>query len=218
MKIKKYINIFLILLIIISLVNTKQFSYEELKEKSFPKKIKYLFIHFFALIEQYTLYYIMGIRSYDINEPYDFFFCFLFGCFLRIFYLFLKKMIKNTLNIKDNDYIYNEPDNTEKLYEVKKKLNEFSNNLKNMKINKNADNNTNDINNNNINNINNINNDEINKKIKLVNNKLSRLENIVNNLGKYYDEEKNHVQINLKTIEECQKFIIDSLKSKEKEN
>ena len=212
MKMKNFVYIFLILLVIISLVNSKQFSYEELKEKSFPKKIKYLFIHFFAIIEQYTLYYIMGIRSYDINEPYDFFFCFLFGCFLRIFYLFLKKMIKNSLNIKDNEYVYNEPDNTEKLYEVKKKLNEFSNNLKNMKIGKNEDNNINEINNNNINN------NEIDKKIKLVNDKLTKLENTVNNLGKNYEEEKNHVQINLKTIEECQKFIIDSLKSKEKEN
>ena len=211
MKMKNFVYIFLILLVIISLVNSKQFSYEELKEKSFPKKIKYLFIHFFAIIEQYTLYYIMGIRSYDINEPYDFFFCFLFGCFLRIFYLFLKKMIKNSLNIKDDEYVYNEPDNTEKLYEVKKKLNEFSHNLKNMKIGKNEDNNINEINNN-------INNNEIDKKIKLVNDKLTKLENIVNNLGKNYEEEKNHVQINLKTIEECQKFIIDSLKSKEKEN
>ena len=122
-------------------------------------------------------------------------------------------MIKNSLNIKDNEYVYNEPDNTEKLYEVKKKLNEFSNNLKNMKICKNEDNNINEINNNN-----NINNNDVDKKIKLVNNKLSKLENIVNNLGKNYEEEKNHVQINLKTIEECQKFIIDSLKSKEKEN
>ena len=211
MKMKNFVYIFLILLVIISLVNSKQFSYEELKEKSFPKKIKYLFIHFFAIIEQYTLYYIMGIRSYDINEPYDFFFCFLFGCFLRIFYLFLKKIIKNLLNIKDDEYVYNEPDNTEKLYEVKKKLNEFSHNLKNMKIGKNEDNNINEINNN-------INNNEIDKKIKLVNDKLTKLENIVNNLGKNYEEEKNHVQINLKTIEECQKFIIDSLKSKEKEN
>ena len=66
MKIKKYLFIFLILLIIISLVNSKQFDYEELKKKSFPKKIKYLIIHFFALIEQYTLYYIMGLRSYNI--------------------------------------------------------------------------------------------------------------------------------------------------------
>ena len=186
MKMKNFVYIFLILLVIISLVNSKQFSYEELKEKSFPKKIKYLFIHFFAIIEQYTLYYIMGIRSYDINEPYDFFFCFLFGCFLRIFYLFLKKMIKNSLNIKDNEYVYNEPDNTEKLYEVKKKLNEFSNNLKNMKIGKNEDNNINEINNNNINN------NEIDKKIKLVNDKLTKLENTVNNLGKNYEEEKNH--------------------------
>ena len=207
MKIKKYLFIFLILLIIISLVNSKQFDYEELKQKSFPQKIKYLIIHFFALIEQYTLYYIMGLRSYDITEPYDFFFCFIFGCFLRIFFLLFKKMFKNIFNIKDNNYVYNEPDNAEKLYEVKKKLNELSKNL----------NNTNEDKFDNINNNININNEEIENKIKLVNDKLKKLEKTVINLGKGYEEEKNHIQVNLKTIEECQKFIIDSLTTKDKE-
>ena len=205
MKMKKYLFIFLILLII-TLVNSKQFDLEELKKKSFLNKIKYLIIHFFAKIEQYTLYYIMGIRSYDINEPYDFFFCFIIGCFLRIFYLFLKKSLKNTFNIKDNEYVYNEPDNAEKLYEVKKKLNDFGKNLYNMNENK-----LNDINNININN------NEIENKIKLVNDKLIKLEQTMINLGKFYEEEKNHIKVNLKTIEECQKFIIDSLTTKEKE-
>ena len=210
MKIKKYLFIFLILLIIISLVNSKQFDYEELKQKSFPKKIKYLIIHFFATIEQYTFYYIMGLRSYDIIEPYDFFFCFIIGCFFRIFYLLLKKMFKNTFNINDNSYVYNEPDNAEKLYEVKKKLNEFSKDLSNVNENRTDDNNIiNDIN---------INNNEIENKIKLINDKLIKLEKIVTNIGKGYEEEKNHIKINLKTIEECQKFIIDSLKPKEKED
>ena len=207
MKIKKYLFIFLILLIIISLVNSKQFDYEELKKISFPQKIKYLIIHFFALIEQYTLYYIMGLRSYDITEPYDFFFCFIFGCFLRILFLLFKKMFKNIFNIKDNNYVYNEPDNAEKLYEVKKKLNEFSKNL----------NNTSEDKLDNINNNININNEEIENKIKLVNDKLKKLEKTVINLGKGYEEEKNHIQVNLKTIEECQKFIIDSLTTKDKE-
>ena len=206
MKMKKYLFIFLILLIIITLVNSKQFDLEELKKRSFLNKIKYLIIHFFAKIEQYTLYYIMGIRSYDINEPYDFFFCFIIGCFLRIFYLFLKKSLKNTFNIKDNEYVYNEPDNAEKLYEVKKKLNDFGKNLYNMNENK-----LNDINNININN------NEIENKIKLVNDKLIKLEQTMINLGKFYEEEKNHIKVNLKTIEECQKFIIDSLTTKEKE-
>ena len=209
MKIKKY----LIILIIISLVNSKQFDYEELKKKSFPQKIKYLIIHFFALIEQYTFYYLMGLKSYDINEPYDFFFCFIFGCFLRIFYLLLKKMFKNTFNINDNEYVYNEPDNAEKLYEVKKKLNEFSKNLNNINENKKDDNNDNNI----MNDIN-VNNNEIENKIRLINDKLKKLERTVINLGKGYEEEKNHININLKTIEECQKFIIDSLKTSEKEN
>ena len=206
MKMKKYLFIFLILLIIITLVNSKQFDLEELKKRSFLNKLKYLIIHFFAKIEQYTLYYIMGIRSYDINEPYDFFFCFIIGCFLRIFYLFLKKSLKNTFNIKDNEYVYNEPDNAEKLYEVKKKLNDFGKNLYNINENK-----LNDINNININN------NEIENKIKLVNDKLIKLEQTMINLGKFYEEEKNHIKVNLKTIEECQKFIIDSLTTKEKE-
>ena len=206
MKIKNYLFLFIILLIIISFANTKQFDLDELKRQSFPKKIKYLIIHFFSKIEQYTLYYIMGLRSYDINEPYDFFFCFIFGCFLRFFFLFLKKSFKNTFNIKDNEYVYNEPDNAEKLYEVKKKLNEFGKNLNNMNENKIQDN---------INNIN-INNNDVENRIKILNNKLIKLEQIVINLGKNYEEEKNHVQINLKTIEECQKFIIDSLSPKDK--
>ena len=120
MNIKKSL-FFLLIIILISLVYSKQFDYEELKKKSLANKIKYLIIHFFAKIEQYTLYYIMGIRSYNIDEPYDFFFCFIIGCFLRIFYLLLKKMIKNIFNIKDNNYVYNESDNAEKLYEVNKK-------------------------------------------------------------------------------------------------
>ena len=150
----------------------------------------------------------MGLRSYNITEPYDFFFCFIFGCFLRIFFLLLKKMFKNSFNIKDNNYVYNEPDNAEKLYEVKKKLNEFSKNLNNTREDK-IDN---------INNNFNINNDEIENKIKLVNDKLKKLEKLVINLGQGYEEEKNHIKVNLKTIEECQKFIIDSLKPKEKED
>ena len=71
MNIKKSL-FFLLIIILISLVYSKQFDYEELKKKSLANKIKYLIIHFFAKIEQYTLYYIMGIRSYNIDEPYDF--------------------------------------------------------------------------------------------------------------------------------------------------
>ena len=214
MNIKKSL-FFLLIIILISLVYSKQFDYEELKKMSLANKIKYLIIHFFAKIEQYTLYYIMGIRSYNIDEPYDFFFCFIIGCFLRIFYLVLKKMFKNIFNINDNNYVYNESDNAEKLYEVNKKLNDFCKKLNNINENKkdvHIDNNiniNNDFDNNN-------NNNEIEKKIKIVNDKLINLEKIIINLGKSYEEEKNHVNINLKTIEECQKFIKESLASKEK--
>ena len=217
MKIKKNLFFLIIISIIISLVNSKQFDYEELKKKSFVDKIKYLIIHFFAKIEQYTLYYIMGIRSYDINEPYDFFFCFIIGCFLRIFYLLLKKMFKNIFNINDNNYVYNESSNAEKLYEVNKKLNEFSKKLNDIKENPKENNINDNVDINNINNdLDNNKNNEIEKKIKIVNNKLINLEKIIINLQKSYDEEKNHVKINLKTIEECQKFIMDSLITKEK--
>ena len=120
------------------------------------------------------------------------------------------------LNMQYN-YVYNEPDNTEKLYEVNKKLNEFSKNLKNMKENENED--MDNINNeNNIINNNNNNNTEIEKRIKIVNDKFAKLEKKMNDLNKDYEEEKNNIKINLKTIEECQKFIIDSMKSNEKEN
>ena len=213
MNIKKSL-FFLLIIILISLVYSKQFDYEELKKKSLANKIKYLIIHFFAKIEQYTLYYIMGIRSYNIDEPYDFFFCFIIGCFLRIFYLVLKKMFKNIFNINDNNYVYNESDNAEKLYEVNKKLNDFCKILNNINENKKDDHIDNNININN--DFDNNNNNEIEKKIKIVNDKLINLEKIIINLGKSYEEEKNHVNINLKTIEECQKFIKESLASKEK--
>ena len=216
---KKYNNLFiyLILLIIISLVSGKTITFEEFKDKSFMNKIGYLYIFFFSKIEECTLNCIKIVKSYNIEEPYDFFFCFIIGCFLRIFYLIFKKIIKRIFDIKENNYVYNEPDNTEKLYEVNKKLNEFSKNLKNMKENENED--MNNINNeNNIINNNNNNNTEIEKRIKIVNDKLAKLEKKMNDLNKDYEEEKNNIKINLKTIEECQKFIIDSMKSNEKDN
>ena len=210
MKIKKYLSIFLIILIIISFINAKQFNFEELKKRNALEKIKYLIFHLFALIENFTVYLIKITREYNLKEPYDFFFCFIIGCFFRVIYLFLKKIFKRIFNITDNNYVYNEPDNTEKLYEVKKKLYELNKNFNNL--------NGNDIKNN-INDINNINinNNDIENKIKLVNDKLIQMEKIMNDLGKSYEEEKNHIKINLETIEECQKFIIHSVKENGKE-
>ena len=211
MKIYKYLFFFFILLILITIVSGEEFNSGKFKDKSFLHKIKYLYFQFFVIIEKLTLSCLNVIKSYNIKEPYDFFFCFIIGCFLRVFYLHFKKIIKRAFNIKENCYVYNEPDNTEKLYEVNKKLNEFSKNMKNMNEGKNIIN----INNKEINNKNyHINNNEIVKKIKIVNDKLSKLERVVNDLNQNYEAEKNNVKINLKTIEECQKFIIDSLKTK----
>ena len=212
MKIYKYSFFFLILLILITIVIGKENNSEEPENKSsFLHKLKYLYIQFFVIIEKLTFCCLNIIKSYNIKEPYDFFFCFIIGCFLRFFYLHFKKIFKRAFNINEYCYVYNEPDNTEKLYEVNKKLNEFSKSMKNM----NGDNNLINMNNNEINNINyNINNNEIEKKIKQVNDKLSKLEKTVKDLNQNYEEEKNNIKINLKTIEECQKFIIDSIKAK----
>ena len=121
-------------------------------------------------------------------------------------------------NIKDS-YVYNEPDNTENLYIINKKLEELSKNV----------NNNLSLNNEDINNINNNNeNDElsendllklkqINERNKTANNKLAQIENYMKDIEENYNKEKNNNEKILKTIEEAQTFIKDSLVGKSKE-
>ena len=208
---KSFIFILLIGLMIFAIVTSTHFNYDEFKEKPFPQKMKYLTLIIFGIIEQYTYYFLMGLNVRQISEPYDFFCCFIAGCLFRIAFVILKGCL---FKRKDN-YIYNEADNTEILYKVLKNLNELNKNLKTMVP---EDGNEN----NNLNNIDN-NKDELSQEDiqkmrqieltnKSVNAKMSQLENCMNIIEQKYNEEKNYNEKALKAIEDCQKFIKESLK------
>ena len=216
MKTKKIIISLLIVCIFISLVSSKQFNYDEFIKKPFYNKIKYLIISFFNIIEQYTVYFLLGLNVRKISEPYDFFFCFIAGCMFRIILLILQKVYKYIFNIKDN-YIYNESDNTENLYIVIKKLDELSKNLNDIvNINKeeNKENNNNDDN---INENDLLKFREIEEKNKFINNKFNQLENCIGIIENNYNEEKKNNERILKTINDCQEFIKTSLEGNKKE-
>ena len=215
MKIKKIIMCLLLFSIFISIVSSKQFNYDEFKEKTFPKKIKYLIISFFNIIEQYTFYFLLDLNVRKISEPYDFFCCFIAGCILRIIFVIFKKIYKSMFNIKDN-YIYNEPDNTENLYIVIKRLDELNKNLNNI-INTNKEGNMEINNDNNLNENDNLKLREIEEKNININKKLIQLEKYVGIIEKNYNEEKANNEKILNTIYECQQFIKNSLESNKKE-
>ena len=176
MKIQKVL-IFILFIYLVSYVSSKDLKIDELKEQPFLKKTKDLIISFFNILEKYTLYFIFILNQKEIKEPYDFAFFFIYGCIFRIIFIILKKMYKYIFKLNDN-YIYNQQDNTESLYIVIKRLDELSNNL-----NKIADKNSGNINN--IKDDNNLNeNDllklrEIDNKNKTVNKKLIELENYI---------------------------------------
>ena len=215
MRTKKIIFALLIISIIISIVSSKEFDYDEFKEKPLLNKIKYIILSFFAFIEQYTIYFLMGLNVRKITEPYDFFLCFVFGCIFRIFVLILKKIFKSIF-VKDN-YVYNEPDNAENLYVVIKKLNEFCKNLKRM-VDEGDDENNQNINNNDNNDANLSQNDlekmkQIEEANKSVNIKLGKIEKCMNIIEQKYKEEKDYNEKTLQAIEQCQTFIKDALKN-----
>ena len=213
MRTKKIFTL-LIISIIISIVSSKEFDYDEFKEKPLLNKIKYIILSFFAHIEQYTIYFLMGFNIHKITEPYDFFLFFVFGCIFRIFVLIFKKIFKSIF-VKDN-YIYNEPDNAENLYAVIKKLNEFSKNLKRM-VDEGDDENNQNINNIDNNDGNLSQNDlekmkQIEEANKNVNIKLGKIEKCMNIIEQKYKEEKEYNEKTLQAIEQCQTFIKDALK------
>lgn len=213
MRTKKIFTL-LIISIIISIVSSKEFDYDEFKEKPLLNKIKYIILSFFAFIEQYSLQFVMGLNAHKITEPYDFFLCFVFGCIFRIFVLIFKKIFKSIF-VKDN-YIYNEPDNAENLYAVIKKLNEFSKNLKRM-VDEGDDENNQNINNIDNNDANLSQNDlekmkQIEEANKNVNIKLGNIEKCMNIIEQKYKEEKDYNEKTLQAIEQCQTFIKDALK------
>jgi len=155
----------------------------------------------------------------NFSDPYDFFIFFIAGAIFRLLVVIFKKIYKSIFNIKDS-YVYNEPDNTENLYIINKKLDELSKSVNNnLNLNNEDENNIN----------NNINeNDElsendllklkqINEKNKTVNNKLAQIENYMKDIEENYNKEKNNNEKILKTIEEAQTFIKESLVGKSKE-
>ena len=216
MTIKKYLFSLLLFSIFFTYVSSNEFNYNEFKDKPFPKKIKYIIVSFFMSLEKYTYKFLFYLRLHKFSEPYDFFIFFIAGAIFRLLVVILKKLYKSMFNIKDS-YVYNEPDNTENLYIINKKLDELSKNV----------NNNLGLNNENENNIKNENDElsendlmklkQINERNKTANNKLAQFENIMKDIEENYNKEKNNNEKILKTIEEAQTFIKDSLVGKSKE-
>ena len=213
MTIKKYLFSILLFSIVFTYVSSNEFNYNEFKDKPFPKKIKYIIVSFFMSLEKYTYKFLFYLRLHKFSEPYDFFIFFIAGAVFRLLIVILKKLYKSMFNIKDS-YVYNEPDNTENLYIINKKLDELSKNV----------NNNLGLNNENENNIKNEDDElnendlmklkQINERNKTVNNKLTQFENIMKDIEENYNKEKNNNEKILKTIEEAQTFIKDSLVGK----
>ena len=216
MTIKKYLFSLLLFSIFFTYVSSNEFNYNEFKDKPFPKKIKYIIVSFFMSLEKFTYKFLFYLRLHKFSEPYDFFIFFIAGAIFRLLVVILKKLYKSMFNIKDS-YVYNEPDNTENLYIINKKLDELSKNV----------NNNLGLNNENENNIKNENDElsendlmklkQINERNKTANNKLAQFENIMKDIEENYNKEKNNNEKILKTIEEAQTFIKDSLVGKSKE-
>ena len=216
MTIKKYLFSLLLFSIFFIYVSSNEFNYNEFKDKPFPKKIKYIIVSFFMSLEKFTYKFLFYLRLHKFSEPYDFFIFFIAGAIFRLLVVILKKLYKSMFNIKDS-YVYNEPDNTENLYIINKKLDELSKNV----------NNNLGLNNENENNIKNEDDElsendlmklkQINERNKTVNNKLTQFENIMKDIEENYNKEKNNNEKILKTIEEAQTFIKDSLVGKSKE-
>ena len=216
MTIKKYLFSLLLFSIFFTYVSSNEFNYNEFKDKPFPKKIKYIIVSFFMCLEKFTYKFLFYLRLHKFSEPYDFFIFFIAGAIFRLLVVILKKLYKSMFNIKDS-YVYNEPDNTENLYIINKKLDELSKNV----------NNNLGLNNENENNIKNENDElsendlmklkQINERNKTANNKLAQFENIMKDIEENYNKEKNNNEKILKTIEEAQTFIKESLVGKSKE-
>ena len=221
MKTRKIILSLLLIYINISIVSSKDFDYDDEKpnENSLNEKIKYIVLLIFGKIEQYTLYFLLALNVRKISEPYDFFCCFIAGCILRILLVLLKKIYRIVFNLGDH-YVYNEPDSTENLYIVIKKLNELIknfNNLPNLNEGNNINKDINDDNNKDLNEKELLKLKEIEETNTIVNKKLISLENIIKLLEQNYNDEKKNNENFLKTIEDCQKYIKESFENKNKE-
>ena len=170
-------------------------------------------------LEKYTYKFLFYLRLHKFSDPYDFFIFFIAGSIFRLLIVLLKKIYKSIFNIKDS-YVYNEPDNTENLYIINKKLDELSKNLNNNINQTNGD--ENNINNN-ANEQDELSENDLlklkqfNERNKTVNNKLTQFEKYMKDIEENYYKEKNNNEKILKTIEEAQTFIKDSLVGKSKE-
>ena len=130
MTIKKYLFSILLFSIFFTYVSSNEFNYNEFKAKPFPKKIKYIIISFFMSLEKYAYKFLFYLRLCKFSDPYDFFIFFIVGAIFRLIIVILKILYKSMFNIKDS-YVYNEPDNTENLYIINKKLDELAKNVNN---------------------------------------------------------------------------------------
>ena len=215
MTIKKYLFSLLLFSIFFTYVSSNEFNYNEFKVKPFPKKLKYIIVSFFMILEKYTYKFLLVLRLYNFSDPYDFFIFFIAGGIFRLLVVILKKIYKLMFNIKDS-YVYNEPDNTENLYIINKKLDELSKNVNNnLNQNNGGENNINENNELSENDLLKL--KQINERNKTVNNKLAQIENYMKDIEENYSKEKNNNEKILKTIEEAQTFIKDSLVGKSKE-
>ena len=222
MKNKFLLSLLLLFGFILITVYSKEFDKEEFKQKSFLNKIKYLIFRFFDLVEQYTISFVMTLRVRHYDEPYDFFACFIAGCCLRLLIIFIKKFFKTIFNIKEVDYVYNEKDGAENLYIVIKRLSEFCDKLNLQINNKDEGKNINNINENTKGNSELGKNDlmklkKIEEDNKIINKKLSSIEETLKTIEENYNKEKNHNEDMLKTIEACQKDIKEYFANEKKD-
>ena len=206
MKAKKIIFSLILISIFISFTHSIEFNYEKFKEKSFTKKIKYLIISFFNFIEQYTKYILFGLNL-RYTEPYDFLIFFIAGCIFRLICVIIKKIFKNIFNMNDN-YVYNQPDNTESLYIVIKKLEELQQNLNDLcDGNKKEEIKDNNINGDKLKENNLFQLKELEENSKVANSKLINIEKCIKMIENNYNEQKLNKENILKTTQECQQII-----------
>ncbi len=189
--------IFIIFITLISISNEQNNINEENKKENII--IKYL-LKSSNTIEIITTKIISKlINDFNIEEPFDFGCFFILGIICRILMSFITSKFKN-----NDNYVYNTPDSAEYLYKIINQLNELSNKM----VKRNENNNNND---NNDNNINDNENNDLKKMSDEINLFLNKFENSIKNIEDEIQKNQKTNEEILKTIEQCQKEIQDSI-------
>ncbi len=189
--------IFIIFITLISISNEQNNINEENKKENII--IKYL-LKSSNTIEKITTKIISKlINDFNIEEPFDFGCFFILGIICRILMSFITSKFKN-----NDNYVYNTPDSAEYLYKIINQLNELSNKM----VKRNENNNNND---NNDNNINDNENNDLKKMSDEINLFLNKFENSIKNIEDEIQKNQKTNEEILKTIEQCQKEIQDSI-------